>query len=418
MSLKSILFSLGFALAPVASALAAPLELTGVNLAGGEFGSGQIPGTYGQHYIYPSNAEVDYFVDKGMNVFRVPFRWERLQRTLGGDLDAAEFNRLNNVVNYITSKGASVILDPHNSARYGLTVVGTGSVTDAHFADFWSRLATTYKANNKVIFGLVNEPHGMPSTQHWLTSANTAIAEIRDTGAGNLVLVPGNGYSGAHSWNSSWYGTPNGQVMGGVIDPANNFAYELHQYLDNDSSGTSTTISGNNVNVGANRLKVFTDWAKANNARGFLGEFAVANSTIGDGVNQIGDEAISAMFDHMDANADVWLGWAWWAAGPWWGNYMYTMEPTGLGTANVIDRASMNLVEPRLAGISAAVPEPTGAISLLIGITCISLSRRRSNARSVRDSNISSSHFPQAISSPQREDTVCVRLISHRVDSH
>jgi endoglucanase len=63
----------------------AAIRFTGVNLAGAEFGVGNgsvnLPGTYGTHYTYPTAAEANYFIGKGMNTFRVPFRWERLQRS-------------------------------------------------------------------------------------------------------------------------------------------------------------------------------------------------------------------------------------------------------------------------------------------------------------------------------------------------
>ena len=67
----------------------------GVSLAGAEFavdsfGQGALPGTYGVDYIYPLQTEVNYFKAKGMNVIRIPFRWERLQHTLYGKLDLAE----------------------------------------------------------------------------------------------------------------------------------------------------------------------------------------------------------------------------------------------------------------------------------------------------------------------------------------
>ena len=29
-------------------------------------------------------------------------------------------------------------------------------------------------------------------------------------------------------------------------------------------------------------------------------------------------------------NKDVYLGWTWWAAGPWWGSYFTSLEP-GVG---------------------------------------------------------------------------------------
>ncbi len=62
----------------------------GVNLAGAEFGEGSLPGTYGTHYTYPTHAEVDYFAAKGMDIIRLPFRWERVQNTQNGPLDAAD----------------------------------------------------------------------------------------------------------------------------------------------------------------------------------------------------------------------------------------------------------------------------------------------------------------------------------------
>jgi aryl-phospho-beta-D-glucosidase BglC (GH1 family) len=72
----------------------ATLQFVGVNLAGAEFGQATLPGVHGQHYIYPNQAEVDYFRHKGMNCVRLCFRWERLQSSIGAVFDPAEFNRL------------------------------------------------------------------------------------------------------------------------------------------------------------------------------------------------------------------------------------------------------------------------------------------------------------------------------------
>src|SRR5205807_5705153 len=46
-----------------------------------------------------------------------------------------------------------------------------------------------------------------------------------------------------------------------------NFAFEVHQYLDYDSSGThSTCVTG----LGATVLNEFTSWARTNGVNGFL----------------------------------------------------------------------------------------------------------------------------------------------------
>lgn len=329
------------------------VSFTGVNLAGAEFGS-RLPGTYNSDYTYPTTAEINYFVGKGLNTFRVPYRWERLQPTLNTPLNSTELSRLDSVVTAATSAGAYVILDPHNYARYWVggqpggteTLIGSATVPNSAFADFWTRTANQYKSNSRVIFSLMNEPNTMP-TEQWRDSAQAAINAIRATGATNLILVPGNAWTGAHSWLDNWYGTPNGSAMLAITDPGNNFAFDVHQYLDNDSSGTSSTIVS--AAIGQQRLVNFTNWLHANNRRGFLGEFAVANSTIGTGGSQIGDEAIHNMLNYIDANRDVWLGWTWWAAGPWWGNYMFTLEPTNLGQPSQADRPAMGVLQQHLA---------------------------------------------------------------------
>ena len=101
-----------------------------------------------------------------------------MQRSLNGDFHASELARIQQFVGNSTSQGAYVVLDPHNYAQYRGVVIGSAAVPNAAFSDFWSRLASTFKTNDHVIFGLMNEPNNMPSTEQWVTSANSAIASI------------------------------------------------------------------------------------------------------------------------------------------------------------------------------------------------------------------------------------------------
>lgn len=339
---------------------------TGANLSAADMGYPPTPGNlgiYGMNYEYPSDAEVDYYVSKGMNTFRLPFRWERLQPTLNSPLDSAEFARLDGFVAHATSRGATVILDPHNFSRYypdpndmessAQGLIGSASVPDSAFADLWSRLATDYKGNSHVAFGLMNEPNSMP-TEQWVVAANSAISAIRAAGATNLVLVPGNGWTGADHWAENWYGTPNATAMLNIVDPGHNYAFEVHQYFDSDGSASSADIANNDPMIGVERLTAFTQWLAANHLKGFLGEFAVANSTIGPGSSQIGDEVLSNMLNYMKANSSDWLGFSDWAGGPWWGNYMFTLEPTNLGQPNQADQPAMEVLAPYLSGAHIA----------------------------------------------------------------
>lgn len=305
----------------------------GVNIAGAEFGNA-IPGTAYFDFVWPSSAELDYFHNKGMNAVRVPFRWERMQPSLNGALDATYLAGLDAVVAHAASIGVTVLVDPHNYARYNGQVVGSANLSNAALADLWSRLASHFLVNSNVIFGLMNEPNSMP-TEQWVGAANAAIAAIRGTGSGHLILVPGNAWTGAHSWSQTWYGTANAVAMLGITDSGNHFAFELHQYFDSNYSGTSETcksVSG----TGANELANVTSWLRSHGRKGFLGEFAGAN-------NPDCHAAIISAMNYLDTNEDVWLGWTWWAAGAWWGEYMYTLEPA----ANfATDRAQMTWLLP------------------------------------------------------------------------
>lgn len=310
------------------------VNLEGVNLSGAAFGPANLPGTHGIDYIWPNADELAYFHAKGMNVVRVPFRWERLQHALNGALDTIELGRMQAFVASASALGMQVILDPHNFARYNGQVIGSASVSNADFADFWSRVATVFKSNPHVIFGLMNEPHDM-LTEDWLAAANAAIAAIRATGAQQLILVPGNAWTGAWSWSQGWYGGSNASVMGGVVDSGDNFAYELHNYLDSDRSGNSSACV-----FAEETLFTVTAWLRSHQARGFLGEFA-------GGDNPNCQAAVTSMLAYMTANSDVWMGWTWWAAGPWWGSYPFSLEPTSSYT---VDAPQMAWLDPWLPG--------------------------------------------------------------------
>lgn len=326
---------------------AAPLPFTGVNLAGGEFGNPQPdkPSIYGKNFVYPSTAELDYFIGKGVNVIRFPFQWPILQPEAKKPLNPAEIERYKKVVTEATDKGLIVLLDPHNYARYYGKVVGGADVPNDVLADFWGRMAAQFKDNPRVWFGLMNEPYDMPTDQ-WRDAANGAIAAIRQTGAKNLILVPGNGWTSA----SGWADNHNDTAMLKIHDPANHYIFEVHTYLDSDSSGTKPVIVS--PTVGVERLQKFTLWCRKNHQRAFLGEFGAAASPEA-------KAAVENMLSFMEGNRDVWVGFTWWAAGAWWGEYMFSVEPKSLPPAVAADRPQMGYLQPHLHGITPPAKRKT-----------------------------------------------------------
>ena len=328
------------------------LDLLGVNLAGAEFGS--IGQAYGTGYTYPTHAEIDYEAASGMNVVRLPFLWERLQPTLNGPLDSAELARIDDVVDYATAKGLKVDLDLHDYGSYNGQQVGTAAVPNAAFTDVWSKLAGHFKSNGNVLFGLMNEPQ-QSSASGWLDSVNAAIAGIRATGATQEILVPGIGWDGAWTWTTG----QNASVIGaGVKDPLKNYAFEVHQYLDSDGSGTHAAVVSSTI--GSQRLAAVTSWAQSTGNRLFMGEFGTASDSAS-------TAALGDMLSYMSQHSDVWQGGTYWAAGPWWGDYMYSAEP-----ANGQDKPQMKVLESYRhkgatastdAAAAAPAPTPTSAAS-------------------------------------------------------
>ncbi|KAL8378017.1 hypothetical protein RB595_008622 [Gaeumannomyces hyphopodioides] len=281
----------------------------GTNQAGAEFGDKIFPGRWGTEYIFPDTSTIDNLISQGYNTFRICFSMERLVETqMTNAFHAAYLRNLTAVVNHVTSKGSYAVLDPHNYGRYYGNIITDTSA----FRTFWVNLAGQFKSNSKVVFDTNNEYNTM-SQDLVLQLNQAAINGIRASGAtSQYIFVEGNQWSGAWSWNVT------NDNMKALTDPNNKLVYEMHQYLDSDSSGTSEACVSSQI--GVQRVVGATAWLRANNKVGIIGEFA-------GGANDNCRAAVKGMLDHMKANSDVWLGALWWAAGPWWGTYMYNMEP-------------------------------------------------------------------------------------------
>lgn len=295
----------------------------GVNESGAEFGDGKWPGVLGTDYTWPSPSSIDYFVGKGMNSFRVPFMLERMSPNgVAGSFDSTYLSGLKTIVNYITGKGAYAIIEPHNYLRYKGTVFSSTS----DFKSFWTKLATEFKSNANVVFDIINEPNGVDASVAFNFN-QAAVDGIRSTGASQLILVEGTSWTGAHSWTTSG----NSNYFAKIQDPLNNWAVEMHQYLDSDSSGTSATCVS--ATIGAERVAAATQWCKANNVKCFLGE-------LGAGSNDVCIAAVKNTLCALQQAGGVWIGVTWWAAGPWWGDYFTSIEPpSGTSTSRILPEA-------------------------------------------------------------------------------
>ncbi len=219
----------------------------------------------------------------------------------------------------ITKTATVSAWDANPVAGEAWEVVG-GGATIADFEDFWNKLATLFKDNPRVIFGLMNEPTSSVTIDEWFPAQQAAINEIRNVvGANNLILATGVDFAGAHSWITSG----NGAAALTTTDPGDNLVWEAHQYFDLDSSGTSTVSVSSDEVIG--RILVFTNWLRANGLKGFIGEFG------GEG-NEDTKLVMRDFLAHMQDSADVYVGWVVWSGGPWWATtYVNRVETVDYG---------------------------------------------------------------------------------------
>lgn len=61
---------------------------------------------------------------------------------------------------------------------------------------------------------------------------------------------------------------------------------------------------------------------------------------MGAGSNTACIEAVFGAICSMQQAGGVWIGFSWWAAGPWWGDYIYSIEPpTGAAIPSILPQA-------------------------------------------------------------------------------
>lgn len=294
----------------------------GVNLAGAEFGHGsKMPGEVGKDYFYPTTADLDYWQSKGLILLRVPFKWERIQHEAFGELTKAEIDVMKNMLKEADKRGLKIILDLHNYGRRKINdksaIIGDDQLPVEALSDFWKKLASELQGYTKSIYGygLINEPHDMLELTPWVKIAQACINEIRKVDQETPVIVGGNHWSSAYRWQNV------SDDLRFLYDPSNNLIFEAHIYFDEDGSGVYRRSYNEEKAfeyIGVQRLSPFITWLKANNFRGFVGEYGIPAN----------DERWMRCLEHMLAYMqEQGVNGTYWAAGARWNNYILGVHP-------------------------------------------------------------------------------------------
>jgi endoglucanase len=273
---------------------------------------------------------LDYLKGKGMNLIRFPFRWERIQRELNGELYAEEIQLMKNLINGANERNMKIFIDMHNFGRRGRSeydldlIDGNNSpVTRHHLADAWKKLALEFKDLNLWGYDLMNEPHDMANSNSWFIIAQEVIDSIRTVDMNTPIIICGDRWSSAYHWPGSSDNLKN------LNDPADKLIYQAHLYFDANESGTyNGTYASENATpqTGVNRATPFVNWLKANNKKGFLGEYGFP--VYSDGSKQTDEEKWALVLDNMlkylQENA---VTGTYWSTGTRWGRNKLSADP-------------------------------------------------------------------------------------------
>ncbi|MDA0783859.1 MAG: cellulase family glycosylhydrolase [Bacteroidetes bacterium] len=291
----------------------------GVNLAGAEFGS-NFPGTYNVDYTYPTSAELDYYQAKGLNLIRLPIKWERIQPVLNGNLSNSELLRIKNFLLLAQNRNMKVIIDLHNYCRYNINgidrIIGSNDLSIANIKDLWTKLALELNTYTNIWgYGIMNEPNDLLVNATWFDIAQEIINGIRINDLTTRIIVGGDSWSSAERWMQYSDNLKN------LSDTSNKLTFEAHVYFDNDASGqydANYENEGAYPNIGVDRVEPFVNWLLLNNLNGFIGEYGIPAN------DNRWLVVLDNFLSYLKANC---INGTYWAGGPWWGNYILSIEP-------------------------------------------------------------------------------------------
>lgn len=188
--------------------------LRGVNRSGTEYNCIKGDGIFDGH---SDLASIQAMKDWGINEVNIPINEDCWLGINGVKPDLGGTNYQKNIINYskiLEDNGIYPVISLFWTANGMQRATGIATMPDAdHAGDLWKSVATTFKADNAVIFRLAEEPHpegNSDNTAAWQCWKNgdsscnegfnvvgfqTLLNTVRSTGAVNIVQIPGLKYA-------------------------------------------------------------------------------------------------------------------------------------------------------------------------------------------------------------------------------
>lgn len=147
------------------------------------------------------------FIDKAASNFttvRLPVRWSNhAAPTADASIDEAFAARVDRAVDALLAKGVHVILNVHHYSQLSgdppqpNEFAVDADVLEARLVNMWRQIAKRYQDRSpRLVFELLNEPHGRLNGEPWNQLAAQALAAVRTTNPTRTVLI------GPGEWNS------------------------------------------------------------------------------------------------------------------------------------------------------------------------------------------------------------------------
>ncbi|ODA76861.1 hypothetical protein RJ55_07377 [Drechmeria coniospora] len=265
-------------------------------------------------------GQMKHFVeDDGLNMFRLPITWQyAVKGKRGRKLDAVQFGVYDRLMQACLDTGAYCIIDLHNFARYDGAIIGQSGpdgITDDHFTALWAEMATKYAADERVVFGLMNEPHDV-DIEIWAQTCQKAVTAIREAGAEkHLILLPGSNFSSAETFVSGG----SAKCLAAITNPdgsTDGLLMDLHKYLDINNSGSFRECTTDNVAA----FQSVATWLRKNKRQAIVSE-------TGASTDPTCMTKFCAQNQFIADNTDVFVGFVGWAAGSFDSTYTLTLTP-------------------------------------------------------------------------------------------
>ena len=147
------------------------------------------------------------YIDKVAGAFdtvRLPVRWSNhAAPTADATIDEEFAKRVDSAIDALLAKGLHVIVNAHHYSQiYGDPLHSNefavdAAVVDTRLVNLWRQIAQRYKDKSpKLLFELLNEPHGRLNGEPWNTLAARTLAIVRASNPNRTVLI------GPGEWNS------------------------------------------------------------------------------------------------------------------------------------------------------------------------------------------------------------------------